>query len=82
MLASIELSNQGALKLTNNLVQSGRPVKVIITGLSNAKSEILRCIEEGAVGYVLREESLADMVKRFGRLHVMSLWSLQALLPL
>lgn len=64
VLASIELSNQGALKLTNNLVQSGRPVKVIITGLSNAKSEILRCIEEGAVGYVLREESLADMVKK------------------
>jgi DNA-binding NarL/FixJ family response regulator len=64
VLASIDLANSGALKLTQSLVQSDQRTRMIITGLGNAKTEILRCIEEGAAGYVLREESLADMVKK------------------
>jgi DNA-binding NarL/FixJ family response regulator len=64
VLASIDLVNYGALKLTRTLIQSDQRTRIIVTGLGDAKSEILRCIEEGAAGYVLREESLADMVKK------------------
>jgi DNA-binding NarL/FixJ family response regulator len=64
VLASIDLANSGALKVTRSLVQSDQRTRMIVTGLNNARPEILRCIEEGAAGYVLREESLADMVKK------------------
>ncbi len=61
LLADILLPGDGALDLAH-WVSTGFPkVKILILGLEESESEILRCIEAGASGYVLKEASLEDL---------------------
>lgn len=64
VVVSIDLPDNGALRLTNLLTQNGRCAKVLITGLVHSKTAILRCVEEGAAGYVLEEESPDALAKK------------------
>jgi len=64
MLVSVTLPDDSAFTLTRTLTKLDRPPKVLITGLTESKAVILRCIEEGVAGYINTEESLTDLVKK------------------
>jgi len=42
------------------------PVKVVVLGLPEVEDDVLRCIEAGASGYVLKESSLEDLRRAIG----------------
>lgn len=69
LLASIDLPNNCAIQLTRAIRQSPKDVKVLITGLVESNAAILRCLEEGVAGYVLAEDSLADLVRKIRAVH-------------
>jgi DNA-binding NarL/FixJ family response regulator len=63
-LVNINLPDNEALQITRTVARNKLPVKVLITGLVESKAAVLRCVEEGAAGYVLEEESLLDLVRK------------------
>ena len=64
VLVSVALPDDGAFVLTRTVAKLGNAVKVLITGLTESKAVILRCIEEGVAGYVNTDESLSDLVRK------------------
>jgi two-component system response regulator DesR len=63
-LVNINLPDNDALRFTRAISRSKKALKVVITGLVQSKAAVLRCVEEGAAGYVLEEDSLPDLVKK------------------
>lgn len=63
-LVSISLPDQEALRITHEVARGIMNVKVLISGLVESKAAVLRCVEAGAAGYVLEEDSLADLVRK------------------
>jgi len=61
-LLSTRLPNDGAIRLTDLLVQRTPPVKVLILGITESRESVLQYVESGASGYVLRESSLDDLL--------------------
>ncbi|MCA1554003.1 MAG: response regulator transcription factor, partial [Chloroflexi bacterium] len=61
-LVSSSMPNEDALTLTKTLVRTVPSSKVIVTGLSDAESAILRYIEAGVSGYVLKDDSVDTML--------------------
>lgn len=64
ILANINLPDNDAIRLVRALQQGNERAKVLITGLVKSNAAVLRCVEEGVAGYVLEEDSLADLVKK------------------
>ncbi len=64
MLVSVTLPQDSAMTLTCAAAKMDRSLKVLITGLVEAKDLILRWIEAGAAGYVHTDESLAMLVQK------------------
>ncbi|MDX1377384.1 MAG: response regulator transcription factor [Anaerolineales bacterium] len=62
VLVSTRLANQGALKLTSAIAEMEPTTKVLALGLSEEKKHVLRYVEAGAAGYVLKDDSLDDLV--------------------
>lgn len=62
VLVSTRLSDQGALKLTRAITELEPDTKVLALGLSEEKKRVLRYVEAGAAGYVLKDDSLDDLV--------------------
>lgn len=69
VLAHIGLPNHDALRLARTLRETGAEVNVLVTGLLDSSAAILRCAEEGAAGYVLETDTLADLVKKLRAVH-------------
>jgi len=63
-LVNINLPDNDALRFTRAVTRSRLTAKVVITGLVQSKAAVLRCVEEGAAGYVLEEDSLTDLMKK------------------
>jgi len=61
-LVSTRLSDQGALKLTNAITEMAPSTKVLALGLTEEKKRVLRYVEAGAAGYVLKDDSLDDLI--------------------
>lgn len=61
VLISTNLPNNGALALTQNIDSATGP-KVLIMGVPELEEVILRYIEAGAAGYVLRADSADDLI--------------------
>jgi DNA-binding NarL/FixJ family response regulator len=68
-LVNINLPDNNALHITRLVARNKLAVKVLITGLVQSKAAVLRCVEEGAAGYVLEEESLQDLIKKIRAIH-------------
>lgn len=68
-LVNINLPDNEALRITRTVARTKMAVKVLITGLVESKAAVLRCVEEGAAGYVLEEESLQDLVKKINAVY-------------
>lgn len=62
-LVSTRLPEQGALKLTSAITQLAPATKVLALGLTEEKKHVLRYVEAGATGYVLKDHSLADLIE-------------------
>lgn len=63
MLVSTSLPEQGALRLIAGLREQDVDVKVLVVGLAESEAEILQYVEAGADGYVLKDESVEELVR-------------------
>ena len=61
-LVSTRLQDQGAIKLTEAITEMAPDTKVLALGLSEEKKRVLRYVEAGAAGYILKEDSLDDLI--------------------
>lgn len=62
-LVSTRLPDLGALKLTNAITELKPSTKVLALGLTEEKQHVLRYVEAGATGYVLKDASLEDLIE-------------------
>jgi DNA-binding NarL/FixJ family response regulator len=62
-LVSTRLPDQGALKLTNAITEFTPSTKVLALGLTEEKQHVLRYVEAGATGYVLKDDSLEGLTE-------------------
>ena len=62
-LVSTRLPDLGALKLTNAITELRPSTKVLALGLTEEKQHVLRYVEAGATGYVLKDDSLEDLIE-------------------
>jgi DNA-binding NarL/FixJ family response regulator len=62
-LVSTRLPDQGALKLTNAISKMAPDTKVLALGLTEEKKRVLRYVEAGVAGYVLKDDSLEELIK-------------------
>lgn len=74
-VVSTKLPDQGALELTSAITQMAPGTKVLALGLTENKDRVLRYVEAGAVGYILPDDSLDEMLAtiraaRDGEAHV------------
>ena len=74
-LVSVGLPDQSALALTRNILEISPHTKVLALGLSENVDDVLKYIEAGAAGYILKDSSLNDLVQtvrstRRGEAHV------------
>ncbi|MGD2159314.1 MAG: response regulator transcription factor [Anaerolineales bacterium] len=64
MLVSASLPDNGALELTNLVVEDDPEVKVLILGMTESKAHVIQYVEAGASGYVLKDNSVDELLKR------------------
>lgn len=62
VLISSRLPEQGTIKLTNLLIQDTPAIKIIILGITETRESVLKYVEAGATGYVLKESSLNELL--------------------
>jgi len=62
-LVSTRLPDQGTLKLTSASTELTPSTKVLALGLTEEKQRVLRYVEAGATGYVLKDDSLEDLIE-------------------
>jgi len=62
-LVSTRLPDQGALKLTNAITEFRPSTKVLALGMTEEKQHVLRYVEAGATGYVLKDDSLEGLIE-------------------
>ncbi len=63
VLLSASLPDGAALELTERISRRKDAPRVLVTGLAGLEAEILRFIEAGAAGYVLREDTAEDLLR-------------------
>jgi DNA-binding NarL/FixJ family response regulator len=61
-LVSTQLPNQGAIKLTQSIIEIKPTTKVLALGLTENRERVLRYVEAGAIGYILKDDSLDDLI--------------------
>ena len=63
VLVSVSLPEDGALKLTRAIVDITPNTKVLALGLADDTDDVLKYIEAGASGYILKDSSLLDLIE-------------------
>lgn len=63
VLVSTRLPNSGAIKLTSAITEYAPAAKVLVLGLDDEKKQVLRYLEAGAAGYILKDDSLEEMIQ-------------------
>lgn len=63
VLASTRLPEQGALQLTEAVTERNPDTDVLVLGVTEKKERVLQYVEAGAVGYVLKDDSVEDMLE-------------------
>jgi two-component system nitrate/nitrite response regulator NarL len=69
VVISTRLPEQGALRLTQRLAQEVPLVSVLALGLSERKEDVLQYVEAGAIGYVLKNDSVEDLLAAIRSAH-------------
>src|SRR5512141_2626214 len=62
-LVSTRLPDHGGLRLTSAISEIAPNTKVLALGLTEEKKRVLRYVEAGASGYILKDDSLEDLVE-------------------
>lgn len=62
-LVSTRLPDQGALQLTRSITEFTPSTRVLALGLTEEKQHVLRYVEAGATGYVLKDDSLEGLIE-------------------
>lgn len=62
-LVSTRLPDHGGLRLTSAISEIAPTTKVLALGLTEEKKRVLRYVEAGASGYILKDDSLEDLVE-------------------
>ncbi len=62
VLVSTRLPDRGALRLTETVTEGQPDTDVLVLGLTENKERVLEYVEAGAVGYVLRDDTVEDLV--------------------
>jgi DNA-binding NarL/FixJ family response regulator len=62
-LVSTRLPENGGLRLTSAIAEVDPSIKVLALGLTEEKKRVLRYVEAGASGYILKDDSLEDLVE-------------------
>jgi len=61
-LISIRLPDQGAIKLTHAITELAPSTTILALGMTEEKKRVLRYVEAGATGYILKDDSLDDLI--------------------
>ena len=69
ILVSTRLPDSGALKLITAIAEVDPSVKVLALGLTESKERVLRYVEAGADGYVLKDNSVDELLTRIRAAH-------------
>jgi two-component system response regulator DevR len=64
ILVNTRMPDDAALQLTRTIVKTELPVKVLALGLAESEEQILQYVQAGATGYVLKDDSVADMLEQ------------------
>jgi len=62
-LVSVGPPGQGAVELTRAIVDSAPNTKVLALGLADDTDDVLKYIEAGTAGYILKDSSLPDLIE-------------------
>ena len=62
-LVSTCLPDHGGLRLTSAISEIAPSTKVLALGLTEEKKRVLRYVEAGASGYILKDDSLKDLIE-------------------
>ena len=62
-LVSTRLPDNGGLRLTSAITEIAPSIKVLALGLTEEKKQVLRYVEAGASGYILKDDSLEDLIE-------------------
>lgn len=61
-LVSTRLPDGGALRLTSAITEVASDTKILALGLTEEKKRVLRYVEAGAIGYILKDDSMEDLI--------------------
>lgn len=64
VLISPRLPGNGALELTGHIAKAYPDVKILALGLTESRAWVLEYVEAGADGYVARDDSVEDLLRR------------------
>lgn len=62
ILVSPRLQDDGAIRLIRSIVEEPEQIQALAFGVIDSKDQVLQYIEAGAVGYVLKNDSLDDLL--------------------
>lgn len=62
-LISTRLPGNGALELIQTIADNYSDVKILALGLGDSEAEILQYVEAGAAGYVLKDDSVEELLR-------------------
>jgi len=62
-LVSTRLPNRGALQILQTISDISPETKALVLGLTENKERVLHYVEAGAIGYVLKDDSVDDMIE-------------------
>ena len=62
ILVSPRLQDDGAIRLIRSIVEESEQIQALAFGVIDSKDQVLQYIEAGAVGYVLKNDSLDDLL--------------------
>jgi DNA-binding NarL/FixJ family response regulator len=69
ILINTRMSDGAALKLSRAIADAELPTKVLVLGLAESKEQILSYVQAGAASYVLKDESVDDLLERIRVAH-------------
>lgn len=69
ILVSPRLPGDGALELTTTIAERYPEVKILAFGLAESKARVLQYVEAGADGYVAKDDSVEDLLRRIRAAH-------------
>jgi len=64
ILVNVQMADGGAFKLMRAITAAGIPSKALVMGLAESKNQIIQYTQAGAAGYVLKNESIDDLLGR------------------